>query len=145
MAHRKRDRSPPRHSLAPSCGFINAPGSAGHVLALVDNFLFGSWHSEESSRTSNDAAENDASDAEQSGELEEEEDTAEHVIAHAHAQPVASSHHTLGDSLHTTTFHDYTWDEKFLATLPLCKQSTLPLPHTSPPLTQLRSIGLAAN
>ena len=28
MAHRKRGRSPPRHSLAPSCGFINAPEPA---------------------------------------------------------------------------------------------------------------------
>ena len=65
---------------------------------LVDNFLFGSWHSEESSRTGNDAAENDASDAEQSGELEEEEDTAEHVIVHVHAGDWRQNEIPLDDS-----------------------------------------------
>ena len=81
---------------------------------LVDKFLFGSWHSEESSFTGNDTAGCDASDAGQREELEEEEeeaeeeqqedeeveeeeeeigehvdedddDTADHEIAHAHA------------------------------------------------------------
>ena len=44
---------------------------------LVDKFLFGSWHSEESSFTGNDTAGCDASDAEQRGEMEEEEEEAE--------------------------------------------------------------------